>query len=224
MKITKLWALALLLGFFTFSACTSAPDAKEAVTTKAKEVKESVQSKANSAATKVNRKKGGLNIEESKIAFIGTKPTGRHSGEFKIQDGALDIVDGVLKGGKFIIDMNSLTVTDLEGEMKANLEGHLKSDDFFGVEKHPKASFVITDVVKSEGEGTHVIGGNLTMLGKTNNIKFPASINTTDGIMRAEANFNIDRTKWNIRYGNDKSLGDKFIRPEVNINVNLVSR
>ena len=206
----------------TFVACTSAPDAKEAVTTSAKKVTETAQSAAKQI-TKGNRS-GQINTEESRITFIGTKPTGRHEGYFKVSDGRLEVSEGKLKSGKFEIDMNSLTITDLEGKQKESLEGHLKSGDFFTVEKFPTAMFYITGVEKSEGENSHTIAGNLTIMGETQNVEFPADVDIQeDGTLSAKANFNIDRTKWGIKYGSEKSLGDKFIRPEVNISINLVS-
>jgi hypothetical protein len=39
--------------------------------------------------------------------------------------------------------------------------------------------------------------------------------------LKALANFDINRTLWGIRYGNDKSLGDKFISETVNVQLNL---
>ncbi len=43
--------------------------------------------------------------------------------------------DGLIIGGTFIVNMKSLNVQDLTGEWKEKLEGHLRSDDFFSVEK-----------------------------------------------------------------------------------------
>lgn len=225
MKNTQLILSTILICFCLCAACTSAPDAAEAVTTGAKKVTNEVKNTANKAANTVrNTARDGINKEKSLITFIGTKPTGRHTGTFSVSDGALDIRDGQLQGGKFAIDINSLTVTDLKGEMKSNLEGHLKSEDFFNAEKFGSATFVITGVKEATGESSHMISGNLTLLGTTQNVTFPANIQIDEeGGLNAEANFNIDRTKWGLRYGNDKSLGDKFIRPEVNINVQLVS-
>jgi len=227
MKTTQLLLTAVCACLLVFTACTSAPDAEEAVTTGAKKVtNQNTEAIANNKNTKKQSSREAINMDKSKITFIGTKPTGRHSGEFSIDDGALDIQDGQLRGGKFSIDINSLTVTDLKGEMKTNLEGHLKSPDFFDADKHPRSTFVITSIEEIAGEGSnnHKVSGNLTLLGNTQNVTFPASIvSNKDGSINAEANFNIDRTKWGLRYGNDKSLGDKFIRPEVNINVQLVS-
>jgi len=56
--------------------------------------------------------------------------------------------DGKLIGGEFTADMTSINVTDLEGDSKEKLTGHLRSDDFFGVETHKTAKFVITTVAK----------------------------------------------------------------------------
>lgn len=226
MKNTQFYLVAVVVCLLAFTACTSAPDAAKAVTTEAKKVTNEVKDASKKAANNINQKvRDGIDKEKSKIIFIGTKPTGRHTGEFSVDDGALDIKDGQLLGGKFAIDINSLKITDLKGEMKGNLEGHLKSADFFNAEKFPTATFIITDVKESNGASSHKISGNLSLLGVTQNVTFPANVDIDkEGNLNAEANFNIDRTKWGLRYGSDKSLGDKFIRPEVNINVQLVSR
>ena len=112
-----------------------------------------------------------------------------------------------------IIDMSSIQNTDMEGEYKAKLEGHLKSDDFFGVEKFPTASLNFTKV-KSTGKNSYEVTGDLTIKDKTNSITFDISIYGN----KATANIKIDRTKFDVRYGSasffddlqDKAIYDEF--------------
>ncbi|MGB0261158.1 MAG: YceI family protein, partial [Flavobacteriaceae bacterium] len=72
-------------------------------------------------------------VKSGTVNWTGYKVTGQHSGTLALKSGSINIQDGQLVGGEFVVDMTSLTVTDLKGKGKANLEGHLKSDDFFGV-------------------------------------------------------------------------------------------
>jgi polyisoprenoid-binding protein YceI len=87
-----------------------------------------------------------VDVKQSKVTWKGYKVTGQHEGTIDLKEGKLTFEGNKLKGGHFVIDMTTLGSTDLEGGMKGKLDGHLKSDDFFGVEKHPTASFTITKV------------------------------------------------------------------------------
>ena len=59
------------------------------------------------------------------------------------------------------------------------LEGHLKSDDFFGVEKFPIAKLVVTGSTPFD-KGTGVVSGTLTIKGVTNPIEFKAAMQKKD--------------------------------------------
>ena len=48
--------------------------------------------------------------------WTGSKLTSSHQGEINLKSGALEIKDGKLVGGKFIIDMTSIKNTDIEDE------------------------------------------------------------------------------------------------------------
>jgi len=176
-----------------------------------------------------------LNIDNSKslITWVGTKPTGRHNGTLNIKSGGLGITNSQIVSGNFDIEMSTLKVKDMDEENNNNLAGHLMSEDFFKVKQFPISTFIVTSVVpyrENAGETkplldgvTHNVIGNLTMLGNTKSISFPAKITFRDGGVKAEANFNINRTDWGISYNSDKSLGDKFIRHDVNIGLNIVA-
>ena len=69
-------------------------------------------------------------VMESEITWKGYKVTGSHTGTVMLKEGNLEFTDGALTGGNFAIDMATLGSTDLEGEWKGKLDGHLKSDDF----------------------------------------------------------------------------------------------
>ena len=140
-------------------------------------------------------------------------------GTIELESGELDFEDGILTGGNFVVDMTTIKVTSLEGGKKANLEKHLRSDDFFGVKQYPNATMVITAVEKNS-DGYNVTG-DFTIKGQTHPVIFPMSI---DGNM-AIAKVKIDRSKYNVRYGSDSffdNLGNRAIYNEFDLNVELI--
>lgn len=164
------------------------------------------------------------------IQWTGFKPTGKHEGIFKINEGTLLVKDNSLSGGNFIINMQSLTNLDLaaDAENKSKLEGHLKSPDFFDVEKYPTAKFEITSVEPYVADSstkligaTHLLKGNLTLKDSTKNISFPAKITVDASTAVASADFNIDRTLWGINYKGPGNPQDWFISKEVNIKLTV---
>lgn len=159
----------------------------------------------------------------SVVGFLGTKPVGTHTGEFKLNDGAFTLADGGITSGKFTVNVAGFKVTDKDFPYAEKLKGHLLSDDFFGAEKYPTATFEVTgsEAVAGDANATHKISGNLTLRDSTKNVTFPAKVTVAENTLSATAQFNIDRTQWGLFYGNDKSLGDKFISPEVQITLNI---
>ncbi len=167
-----------------------------------------------------------INTSESTIIWSGSNVTGKtHMGTLVFKGGSLDIQKGKLKGGSFTIDMATLTNSDLSGEWKAKLEGHLKSDDFFGVETYPVASFVVTEA-KSTGGNKYDVTGNIAIKGTIESIRFPAELNENGGNYEATARITVDRTKFDVRYGSDSffdNLGDKAIRDNFTLEIKLVA-
>lgn len=216
-KIFTFAAAAMIL----MASCQSAPKADEAATTD-----EQQAASAEGTAYKID--------STQFVSFIGTKPVGQHHGNFNISEGQIFVQNGVeVKGGKLTLDITSLKITDKDTNGVAKLSGHLASADFFEVDKFPTATFEITDIKPFNADSskpaivldgaTHTVSGNLTMKGVTKNVTFPAIITVTDNVATAQANFNINRTDWGLVYGNDKSLGDKFIRPEVNVSFSITA-
>lgn len=168
-----------------------------------------------------------VSTTESYIVWKGYKVTGSHHGKVMIKNGELNINEaGVLTSGSFEIDMNTITCEDLQGEWAGKLVGHLKSDDFFGVEKYPTAKFVITNAISRGKPGEYKIVGNLTIKETTKEIKFNAVVNEVDGKNVATADITVDRSEYNIRYGSGSffdNLGDKTIYDEFELSINLVA-
>lgn len=167
------------------------------------------------------------NVTESSIAWQGFKPTGKHNGTINIADGSFDVTDGKIASGSFTIDMNSIVDLDIPAEEKGNakLVGHLKSADFFDVEKFPTATFEVTGLEESEGKT--MLSGNLTLKEKTNNITFPVSVsNDGNTLMLTSETFTIDRSKWDVKYGSKSffdNLGDKFINDDIELTVSVMA-
>ncbi|MGN7724033.1 YceI family protein [Chitinophaga sp. 22620] len=164
--------------------------------------------------------------QQSKLTWTAKKVTGSHAGAIAVSAGQLDIDKNILKGGSFTLDTRSITVTDItNADMNGKLVGHLKSDDFFSVEKHPTATFVITSAT-AKGGGNYDVTGNLTIKGITNPVSFPATLTVAGSQATAKATVTVDRTKFDIKYRSKnffENLGDKAIYDDFTLDVTLVA-
>ena len=220
----------LMLGLIAFFSCTNAPESDEAKTTEAK---------------KVDNDKTGetwkLNISDSKVEWVGTKVSGYHVGTVPLKSGEIHVKNDEVTGGKFILDIANMQVVGPKGSdttMNKKLLGHLKSADFFDIEKNPEGSFELTDVRPYKGDAikdttdprqeeinkykvtdpTHTVSGNLTLKGVTKNIEFPARITVSGNTAEAIAKFNIDRKDWGIIY---PGKPDDLIRDAIHLGISI---
>jgi len=185
--------LALMAALGLFVASCNSDKAAEATTGEAQEVT------ANGAAQSVALDSG------SNVSWRGFKTyvQSEHLGTVNVQEGTFEVADGKLVGGTITIDMNSIACTDLEDEGKrGNLEGHLKSQDFFFVDSFPTAVFEIVEVLDpSEATKYSTVTGNLTLRGTTNSITFPADVVVSEeGVKFMAPTFSIDRTLWGAKF------------------------
>ncbi|HIK66807.1 MAG TPA: YceI family protein [Flavobacteriales bacterium] len=165
-------------------------------------------------------KKNVVDVKTSSIQWKAEKVVGSHEGEISLKSGELIYDDGNLVGGSFTIDMNSLICTDLSGEYKGKLEGHLKSEDFFNVETFSTASLVIKNVQKNNSN-KHTITADLTIKGITKSIVFESVVEKN----KLTAKIQIDRTQFNVKYGSGSffdGLGDNMIYDEFDLTINLM--
>ena len=171
------------------------------------------------------------------IYWEGSKPTGsKHFGNINITDGQLFINNGKLVSGGFNLDMNSITVTDITGDDKTDLEAHLKgteadgADHFLNVTKFPTGKFEITSVKDTTGENglNALVKGNLTLKGVTKEISIPGNVAVNEaGVTVSTPNFTINRTEWGVNYKSKSifsDLGDKFINDDIILKINLTAK
>jgi polyisoprenoid-binding protein YceI len=174
----------------------------------------------------------------STVMWEGSKPTGKHMGTIKVSGGSVSVQNGNLIAADVTLDMNSITVTDLEsGEGKEDLEGHLKgtakkedADHFFNVAKYPTAKFALNKVTGLTGDSTatHLIYGNLTVKDVTKEVNFKANVSISpEGITLKAAPFMINRTDFGVKYASKAffaDLKDKFVNDEVAIQLDLSAK
>lgn len=170
-----------------------------------------------------------VDAKASTLKWHAKKVTGEHFGTINVAGGNVTVDKGMITGGAIEVDMTSINVTDLQGEYKGKLEGHLKSDDFFSVEKNTKSVLTIKKVEAIKGSKTAEnfnVTADLNIKGITNEVSFPAIIVVKGNTVTANADFNIDRTKWDIKYGSKsffEGIGDKAIDNDFNIKVRVVA-
>lgn len=159
---------------------------------------------------------------QSNIEWVGKKVTGAHNGTIAIKQGEIILSDGNLSGGRFIIDTTTINILDItDPATNAQFAGHLASDDFFSIEKHPEARLEITAV-----SGKHITG-DLTIKGITHPVEFDANVEVKDELLSASGKLVIDRTRYGIRFrsGNFfKDLGDTLIYNDFELNIHIIAK
>lgn len=165
-----------------------------------------------------------VDVATAKMEWQGSKVTGKHNGTVNIKSGSLMVKGTELVGGSFVIDMNSINTTDLKGDMKAKLDGHLKTGDFFEADKFPEGKFEITGVKAEAGENgaTHKVSGNLTLKDKSFGVEIPATITMENGAATISTpQFVINRQNWGINFTGKK---DDLISNDMGIKLNFTAK
>lgn len=189
-----------------------------------------------------------IDPDKSEVNWEGGKKvilTDTHNGDVKIQSGTVEIdKNNELAGGEITIDMTSLKNKDVENpKFSEKLDGHLKSSDFFDVENHPTAIFTIKHIKKNQptkakkakrsevtetDEHSYTVTGDMQIRGKKNKISIPLIVQKqSDTDYKITSKFQIDRTQYNVKYNSGKffkNLGDKVIKDEFDIALNLRTR
>ena len=220
MKFNRIISLGIVAGAMFLASCDSAPKGDEAQV-----------ADAQAAATE-GQSKLAIDNAASLVKFVGNGVGKNHPGSLKIKSGELMLKGTEVAGGMFVIDLNSMDMLETESYIDEKLLPHLLSADFFDAAKFPESTFEITSVTPytpAAGEtvvegANYKVSGNLKLRDQVKNVTFPARITNENGVVKAAANFDIDRTQWGMSYGNDQSLKDKFISPTVNISLDITAK
>jgi polyisoprenoid-binding protein YceI len=155
-----------------------------------------------------------VQLAGSSIEFTGSKITGSHDGSFSKFSGKVVVKDDQVVATSFSIDLNSTTVDH------PKLTKHLKSKDFFHVEKYGEAKFVSSAVKPAVNPGavTHSVEGVMDFHGKSRPLSFPASITVGATETTVTATFDINRQNWGVSY---PGKPDDLIKDDVQIRLNL---
>lgn len=161
-----------------------------------------------------------LITDESTVEWTGEKIVGNsHLGSIDFSEGTLEVQEGKIVGGIFVIDMTTIE----ESNDTKKLEGHLKSKDFFGVEDYPTATLSIKSSKKG-GNGELIVVADLTIKETTEEITFNTKLNENGGTITASTQLSFDRSKFDIRYGSNSffdNLADKAISDFIKLNINI---
>ena len=172
-----------------------------------------------------------VDVKSSTITWEGTKVTGAHNGDIQVSNGLITVTDGLISAATVIIDMTSINTLDLDGGAKESLDGHLSSDDFFGVESFPTAQFEMLNLNPlrgGENGANFTASGKVTIKGRTDEVSFPVKVDMTDGGATISGDMVLDRSKFDVQFRSKsffdvKDLGDKLIYDEFTIGFTLVA-
>ena len=176
--------------------------------------------------SKINKGDYILNKDLSTIKWTGKEITTKsHYGVLDLKEGSIYVNNDGIISGKVVIDMNSINCLDMSGRGKNRLEGHLRSDDFFGVNSYPEANLIFTSW-SVNNLGKILYKGDLTIKNITHPITFSGSVKKIDIGYRSTINLSFDRTLYEIKFRSGKyfqNLGDKLILDNIDITAEIVT-
>ena len=172
-----------------------------------------------------------INAKASKVIWTGSQVGKSHTGTINIASGTISAPNKIVTGAKIVMDMNTISNSDMkDAGYKAKLEGHLKSDDFFAVEKFPQAVLEITEFTPiknaTEGASNYTISGDLTIKGITHAISFPGLLVIEGSKIAATGTLTFDRSQWDVQFGSGsffEGLGDHLIYDDIELQFQLVA-
>ena len=161
-----------------------------------------------------------VNVDSSTVKWTGKEiTTDSHYGTLGLKQGAVEVSTAGIVRGNVVVDMNSIKCLDMSGRGKTKLEGHLRSDDFFGVQSYPEAALSFTSL-SAETSGEIHFTGDLTIKNITHPITFSGLLHQTGNSYSATIHFSFDRTLYDVKYRSGKyfkDLGDKLILDDIDI-------
>ncbi len=149
-----------------------------------------------------------LDLERSRLRWIGRNLSNQHSGEIALKSGFLTLAaDGAPASGSVVVDMNSMTCIDIaDSKLAEKLLEHLCSVDFFQTEKYPTAHFTATEFKRLSdklGQPNYEMRGSIAVRGQEQAMALPITFAPLSDGYVAQANFDLDRTLFGALYGSD---------------------
>ena len=157
-----------------------------------------------------------INAESAKVSFIGSSGDSTQDGNFEQITGTINCPTANASDISFEIqiDMNSIkTEFDL-------LTKHLKSDEFFDVEKFPLSKFVSKSIAKGDSDNQYTITGDMTLHGVTNELSIPAEIKLTAEQVSINAKFIIAQSKFGMQQEADQIVDEVPVTVTLNVKRN----
>ena len=156
-----------------------------------------------------------IDVNASNVKWTGyhLAKSYEHSGNIKIKNGNVGIESGELTSGAFVIDMTSLSNTDLtKPKDNTKLVNDLKSKRFFNVDEFPEAKLEFSEAHKQD-DGYH-INGTITIRGIAKGIEFNVKKVKEDAeSIHYSATLEVDRIEHEVMYGwsiENAMLSNKF--------------
>jgi len=179
--------------------------------------------------SKSGEKSLAISVKDSKVEWLASKKIGSsHNGLVTIEEGTVTLEKDMIKSGEITMNMQSIETLDIPKSDKNNakLTDHLKNDDFFAVDKFPKARLVIKNSKKLPN-GQYEVMGDLTIKDTTLPVTLPVTVQMTDRDTTASGKLKIDRTKYGIKYGSSnffKLAADRIINDEFELSFKIVAK
>jgi polyisoprenoid-binding protein YceI len=213
--------ICLFSGAILLSSCGKKETAKEVTTDSTATMDSTVQTGPRTDNEVFVYK---IDTAKSIIKWKGRKITGDHKGEIKLGPCEVKAGPSELAQGTIVINMSSITDTDLTDKKKnEDLINHLKSDDFFATSKYPTATYRITNVSPGEKADENIVTGQLTLKGISESLSFPIKVKMEGNQMKVSGKAVMDRTKWGVKYNSGKGFGDKMIFDEIELDLDIVA-
>jgi polyisoprenoid-binding protein YceI len=170
--------------------------------------------------------------DRSTIGWHGSKVTGAHQGNIRVGGGSITVQDDRLLAADVVVDMTSITCTDITNEgSNKRLVDHLRSEDFFAVEEHPEAFFRSASIEPLSGseatDANYKVNGILEIKGIRHPVSFDCFFTAEGQGYRALGTLVFDRTSYEIQYRSGsffQELGDKMIHDEVRLDLDIRTR
>jgi polyisoprenoid-binding protein YceI len=155
-----------------------------------------------------------IDLNKSDIEWLGglKYSTKDHFGKIKIKSGKINISKDYKISGTVIIDMKSITNDDIKNEWKKNLINHLKSPDFFNVDKYDTAKIKIisSKIIEKLNNDNFLmqIDAYLTIKSTTSRVRFNTVVDLNSSIKTADGTLIFDRNDFGIQYRSEVHIYD----------------